>query len=704
LLAAVLLVVSGPSASGVTLTGGQSHRAVPTAAESDPIVALAWQLDFDVDRMFRYVADEIRYEPYPGILRGAAGTLAAGAGNSVDKSLLLAALLDTGQVSYRFARGPLDATTTTQIVDAMVTDLEGARQAALEPLRREAEEGPGPSAAPVSEEALTPDEQLDAEALASEGTRRFEIARSRVEDTVTMLTDAIDGAGISLPAAEGVTVPRAEIADHTWVEAQSGASWVTLDPTLPAAQPGTPLATAEETLDRLPDDLRYRIRFDVIVERVVGGQLATETVLTHEGFADELAGVPLEFGHITPSSFRRLGVALNSLLGDGWIDYRPTLDIGSGSIIADSTVAIPIGGGQTDIFGTEASPGAGPAEGEATAEWLEITVTRPGSEPEVARRTVFDRVPADIRYGGTPTIESVGPITLVDLDGSGSADYPPMRGVKAFAIATGPTRRVAALADEDGLNMLAGSFHLLRGALGADIALDAGARTFLDGPNIVSLSVDIDPDATQADFREHVRVGLDIWHRSHGVMPMLGSSLGAGTQELVAGVADHVAERFAMEMLTGSSEAPPGDVGVGAVFEAAAAQGIPTMVLQGTLPAAHPYAPQVARAIDAAVVAGHIVVIPAAPVILEGTERVGWWELDPATGAARDSMEDGAGTAATEEAHTINTRLGQIRCYGALGLTIGLEIAWVVNVQLLNIRSLNTLSQLRRARSAGLCD
>jgi hypothetical protein len=279
-----------------------------------------------------------------------------------------------------------------------------------------------------------------------------------------------------------------------------------------------------------------------------------------------------------------------------------------------------------------------------------------------------------------------------------------MRGVKAFAIATGPTRRVAALADEDGLNMLAGSFHLLRGALGADIALDAGARTFLDGPNIVSLSVDIDPDATQADFREHVRVGLDIWHRSHGVMPMLGSSLGAGTQELVAGVADHVAERFAMEMLTGSSEAPPGDVGVGAVFEAAAAQGIPTMVLQGTLPAAHPYAPQVARAIDAAVVAGHIVVIPAAPVILEGTERVGWWELDPATGAARDSMEDGAGTAATEEAHTINTRLGQIRCYGALGLTIGLEIAWVVNVQLLNIRSLNTLSQLRRARSAGLCD
>ncbi len=56
-----------------------------------------------------------------------------------------------------------------------------------------------------------------------------------------------------------------------------------------------------------------------------------------------------------------------------------------------------------------------------------------------------------------------------------------------------------------------------------------------------------------------------------------------------------------------------------------------------------------------------------------------------------------------ERETTVQTRLGQIKCYGALGATIAVELAWVVNVQLLYLRSLNTFSQLRHARQAGLC-
>ena len=705
LLAAALLVVAGPGVAASSVPVAPSDPSRPAAIRSDPVTDLAWKLDFDVDRLYRYVADEIRYEPYPGILRGAAGTLAAGAGNSVDKTLLLAALLDASQVDHRFARGPVDAAVTTRIVAAMTTDLDGARQAALDPLRRGAEEAPSASAAPGSDAPLTPEEEQEGEALATQGAQRFEIARSRVQDTVSMLSAAIDEAGVTLPTRDHTPLPQAEITDHTWLEVRSGPSWIGLDPTLPDMAPGDVLTTAAETIDQLPDDLRYGVRFDVLVERVQGDQLVTDTVLTQDGYADQLAGQPIEFGHITPSSFKRLGLSLNSLLGDGWIDYRPTLDIGTGSVIADASVGIPVSGGSTDIFGTEASPGAGPAEGEATAEWLEITVTPPGSEPQVARRTVFDRVPADVRYGGTPTIESVRPIALVDLDGSGTADFPPMRGVKEFAIATGATGVVPPLApSDDGLGLLAATYHRLRDAVGADIALEQGARTFLDGPNIVSVSVDIDPDATAADFRDHVRFGLDIWHRSHGVLPLTGSSSMPGTEELVAGVADHVAERFALEMLADDPAAPPDEIGVGPVFEAAAAQGIPTIVLRGAVPGVLPYSPQATESIKAAVAAGQVLVIPAEPVALGGAERIGWWAIDPVSGATSDRMDDGSGTAATEEAHVIKTRLGQIRCYGSLGLKIGLEIAWVVNVQLLNIKSLNTLSQLRRARQMGLCD
>ena len=245
-----------------------------------------------------------------------------------------------------------------------------------------------------------------------------------MHDTVTMLSDALASAGVTLPEGNDVSLPMAEITDHTWVQMASGADWIDLDPTLPATEAGSTLSTSSETIDQLPDELRYQVRFDVLVERVQGEQLVTDSVLTQEAFADQLGGVPVVFSHVTPSSLSRLGITINTLLGDGWIDYRPTLDIGSRSAIADGTVAFPVPGGAADIFGSEASPGAGPQDGEATAEWLQVTVTPPGSKPEVARRTVFDRVPADVRQAGTPTVASVEPIALVDLDGSGDCGLP----------------------------------------------------------------------------------------------------------------------------------------------------------------------------------------------------------------------------------------------------------------------------------------
>ena len=688
-----------PGAAGCTTVAD-----VPPGRDGYPVAALAWTLDYDVDEMFRYVADEIRYEPYPGILRGAAGTLAAGAGNSVDKSLLLAALLDASLVPYRFARGPLDEAAAARIVDSLATDLAGARQAALDPLERGVDQLTAAASPPPGTEGSPAADEQEAEAIAIQAARRFEVARSRVHETVTMLSDALGGAGITLPSSgNDVSLPTAEITDHTWVQVANGASWKDFDPTLPATPAGAALATPSEAIDGLPDDLRYGVRFEVLVERVQAGQLVTNSILTDDEFADRLAGVPVMFGHVTPSSLKRLGVTLSTLLGDGWIDYRPTLGIGTRSLVADGTVAFPVAGGPTDIFGSETSPGAGPVDGEATAEWLQITVTPPGSDPEVIRRTVFDRLPA-VRPSGTPTVTSVEPIALVDLDGSGDTDYPPMRGVKAFAIATGPTSALPVLtASDDGLGMFALAYHHLRDAVGADIALDAGARTFIDGPNIVSVSVDVDADATAADIRGHVRVGLDIWLRSHGVLPLLGSSKAPANAELVAGVTDHVAERFALEALADARDAPPGEVGVGAVFEAASVQEIPTIVLHGTVPEVLPYGALAAGSIHAAVAAGDVVVIPARPVMLGGAERVGWWAIDPASGETTDSMDDGSGTSAVEYETTVQTRLGQIKCYGALGATIAVELAWVVDVQLTHLRSLNTFSQLRHARQAGLC-
>ena len=133
LLAALLVVITGPGAAAAATRSGFPSRPAPgtVAVQGDPIESLALTLDYDVDRIFRFVADEIRYEPYAGILRGAVGTLRARAGNSVDKALLLAALLDASQVHYRFASGPLDAAASTALLAALPADVAGVRRSAL---------------------------------------------------------------------------------------------------------------------------------------------------------------------------------------------------------------------------------------------------------------------------------------------------------------------------------------------------------------------------------------------------------------------------------------------------------------------------------------------------------------------------------------------------------------------------------------------
>ena len=136
LLAALLLASSGP---GLAATAGRplAHGlagGIADQAQADPIADEAFELGYDLDSIFRFVADEIAYEPYPGILRGALGTLQARAGNSADKALLLAALLDASLIPYRFAQGSLDEAASAQLLDTLPVGVEAARRLARGPL------------------------------------------------------------------------------------------------------------------------------------------------------------------------------------------------------------------------------------------------------------------------------------------------------------------------------------------------------------------------------------------------------------------------------------------------------------------------------------------------------------------------------------------------------------------------------------------
>jgi len=67
----------------------------------------------------------VKYDPYPGVLRGAQGTLWSKAGNAADQAVLLAALLAEALVPTRFVIGSLDDAAVTQLGNSATLDAEG---------------------------------------------------------------------------------------------------------------------------------------------------------------------------------------------------------------------------------------------------------------------------------------------------------------------------------------------------------------------------------------------------------------------------------------------------------------------------------------------------------------------------------------------------------------------------------------------------
>lgn len=71
--------------------------------------------------IYRWVRDTIAFEPYPGALRGAQGTLIAGSANAVDQALLTSALLRRAGHTTRFATGRLHDTDIREVLTRLAS-------------------------------------------------------------------------------------------------------------------------------------------------------------------------------------------------------------------------------------------------------------------------------------------------------------------------------------------------------------------------------------------------------------------------------------------------------------------------------------------------------------------------------------------------------------------------------------------------------
>ena len=354
------------------------------------IDARARVLGSGIEPAFLFVRDQIRFEAYPGVLRGASGTYTARAGNAFDRSLLLAEFLKRKDVPVRFALGRLPRPRAEQLFARIFEPSRSAEPGGALVLG---------SPPPGAEEFIA--------RLRARATRDYAAIRVAL--------------GATLPAQAAPTRDEVlpEIESHVWIQAQVGRQWQDLDTAFADALPGRAYAAVEQTVDTLPPEVHQRVTMRVVVEGLAGGVLRTETplevTLTAEALLHRqvfLVHVPLTkdlAGAITGAITSQEGG--ETWLPAFWIDGETR--IGSPLVFNDqqqkaSERGGPPSGGLKGIFG----PGGALAPARLfVAEWLEIEIAFPGGRRDMSRRAIVDRAGAVWRASGKLDPAGLRPLT-----------------------------------------------------------------------------------------------------------------------------------------------------------------------------------------------------------------------------------------------------------------------------------------------------
>jgi hypothetical protein len=338
------------------------------------VKARAASLGSDPAMAFAFVRDRIRNEIYPGVLRGPSGTLQAQAGNDLDKTLLLAALLREGKQSVRFAHCTLEPALAQRHITAafggpppvrpIEPDLSSALRAAF--VRN------GMSVARSNE-------LVDARRSARAW---FEGAISETaRSDLALVRDALGRAGIK-PIQ---TPPDPRIIEdgraHYWAQLNRAGGWQDLDASIPNGTGAAPCAPVD-TYAELPPELFQTMTIAVRNEYIDGATLRAETPLRHQFRVSDLYGKTIRFVNVG-------SIASGNLLQSGKIEtFTPYLssadEVISGTQFNASSSA-SAAASIMDAFGAGDDPPA------LAAQWLDFVFQAPGRR-SAASRAIVDLV------------------------------------------------------------------------------------------------------------------------------------------------------------------------------------------------------------------------------------------------------------------------------------------------------------------------
>jgi hypothetical protein len=649
--------------------------------------------------LFEWVRDNTSWVPYRGALRGPVGVLMDRQGNSLDRALLLATLLEKAGQTVRLARGEL----TQEQAVALLPGLVSRRASSVAPgVPGELSGDLFRVAAEYRLDSTSLDQTTKAQQSAVGGTRNE--LNSRVTDQVERLLRLVPSQPGEADWTERFDRAVDALRDHWWVQYQEGENWIDLNLFEPDSGPAAAGAPATETIavTDLPADLQHTLAVRLIVEQWSEGKLQESRALDQVLRPADFTGQPLvlqvwpgewpKVVHPDPNSrFGLKGLALEQhrwgaalMTGDSVLAQAVFLD--NGELLP--AVGNPFGGLGTGIASMAQPPQAGASAGaqkQLTATWIEYELRAPGEAPRRFRRSVFDLLGPARRAAGSPMHLRINESKVLtrSLALMLRAEILPItcRVAPEFL---GQLAAKSTLGNKELLRMIvrsAGSGELPP----ADTVLAAAAPVVSPLLSLALARLDWSPysDRIYVD-----RLGLLTSHRHPGLGPN-GFGL-RGAIEIVAGETgitlaqpDAFVARLSQGVLDANAEAlwwmGEAPLNVGEAWKAsrdwtAIRPAEQNLVSSLGLPDDSRF--RIAQDLKA----GRIVVAPKNPVPLGSEHFGGWWRIDPATGVATGVSGTDRGQCGPEYGMTMRAVIDQAAESFAYEYVLCQEMAQAFNI------------------------
>lgn len=639
----------------------------------------------DPQALSAWVRDNTFWIPYRGLLRGPVGVLMDRQGNSLDRALLFARLLETAGHTVRVAHGEISRQQALDLLPGLV-----ARHSASFTTPREADVEPPPDVAEVAAQY-----RLDGAAIERERTVQQDAVSRLVQE---LQTRAADQAGRLLSAvaqpdeiAEWLTRYEGALValqDHWWVQRESDGVWSDLDVLAPAG-PLSMSVPAQGTMAaaEAPPELRHELALRVIVERWSNGALEEARVLEHVLQPSEVYGQPvvLQFWpaswprELVPDPHARFGlkaVALEqrewtaALLIGGHAAAQTVIRGSADSVAVRAPEGNPFGGvgGAMAQLPRATERSNGPAQ-ELTAAWIEYEMRAPGGSHRSVRRAVFDLLGRAARAGGR-----VPELTLTD-DQRIARSLALMMRTEIVAV---PCDLAPEFVSHLAAQSLVGNRDIFRAIARDEIAPGEAATEELlanAAPGVTPLYALVlaRTQWSRVSDRLHTdRVGIFTRHRYPafaGQALVLRDAVDIVANEMGVTLAapDAFAVRLEQGVFDTNAEALlySNAVSVGNTGEAfkASRSWVAFTPAQSEAVRKLDLPADAQRAIGEDLGEGYAVVAPQTAVPIGAQRYIGWWRINPATGDALGVAASGWGQAMTERGVQYNALVEMVKTF-----------------------------------------